>query len=87
MRLGSDELPWGAHSEPGVWVVFVVVVEPPGDLPERGERVRQRVDANIVALEGFDEASEMPFDSGLWTGVKQGTRLSAVTKSRVSLAV
>jgi hypothetical protein len=29
----------------------------------------------------------MPFDSGLWMGVKQGTRLSAIAKSRVSLAV
>src|SRR5829696_81285 len=37
-------------------MVVVVVLEPSGDLPERGERVRQGVHANIVALEGFDEA-------------------------------
>ncbi len=56
MSLGSDELPRGAHFEPGMRMVVVVVLEPPGDLPERGERIRQGVDANIVALEGFDEA-------------------------------
>ena len=39
--LGSDELPWGAHFEPGMRMVVVVVLEPSGDLPERGDRVRQ----------------------------------------------
>ena len=37
-------------------MVFVVVQEPSGDLPECGDRIRKRVDANIVSLEGFDEA-------------------------------
>ncbi len=34
-------------------MIFVVVLEPSGDL---AERVRQGIDANIVAFEGFDEA-------------------------------
>lgn len=37
-------------------MVLVVVLEPSGDLAERGDRIRQRIDANIVAFEGFDEA-------------------------------
>src|SRR3954449_10878978 len=37
-------------------MVFVVVQEPSGDLPECGDRIRKRVHANIVSLEGFDEA-------------------------------
>jgi hypothetical protein len=37
-------------------MVVVVVLEPSGDLPKRSERIRQGVDANIVAFEGFDEA-------------------------------
>src|SRR4051794_2645879 len=37
-------------------MVFVVVLEPSGDLPECGDRLRKRVHANIVSLEGFDEA-------------------------------
>ena len=38
-------------------MVFVVVQEPSGDLPECGDRIRKRVHANIVSLEGFDEAA------------------------------
>src|SRR5690606_16187264 len=38
-------------------------------------------------LKVFTNASDIPLDSGLFTGVKQGTRFSAVAKSRVSLAV
>ncbi len=37
-------------------MIFVVVLEPSGDLPECGDRIRKRVDANIVSLERFDEA-------------------------------
>ena len=37
-------------------MVVIVVLEPSGDLPERGDGVRQGVDANIVALERFSEA-------------------------------
>jgi hypothetical protein len=37
-------------------MVLVVVLEPSGELAERGDRIRQGVDANIVAFEGFDEA-------------------------------
>src|SRR3954452_6627230 len=37
-------------------MVFVVVQEPSGDLPECGDRIRERVHVNIVSLEGFDEA-------------------------------
>jgi hypothetical protein len=47
--------------------------EPLGDLPERGQRIRQSIDANIVELEGLTKLSEMPFDSGLCTGIEQGT--------------
>ena len=68
-------------------MVLVVVLEPSGELAERGDRIRQGVDANIVAFEGLTKLSDMSFDSGLWTGVKQAMRLSAVAKSRVSLAV
>ena len=37
-------------------MIFVVVLEPSGDFAQRGDRIGQRVDANIVAFEGFDEA-------------------------------
>src|SRR5689334_10199261 len=37
-------------------MVLVVVLEPSGDLAERCERIRQGIDANIVAFEGFYEA-------------------------------
>ena len=36
-------------------MVLVVVLEPSRDLAERGDRIRQRIDASIVAFEGFDE--------------------------------
>lgn len=67
-------------------VVFVVVEEPPGDLPEHGGGIRQGVHANIVAFEGSTKASAMPFDSGLATGV-HGTKPRARAKSGVSQAV
>jgi hypothetical protein len=63
--LSSDELPWGAHLKPRMWMVLVIVLKPSGDLPECGDRIRKRFDANIVSLERFDEALGMPFDSGL----------------------
>jgi len=34
----------------------VVVVDPSGDFPEHGLCIRQRVYANIITLEGFDES-------------------------------
>ena len=37
-------------------MVLVVILEPSGELAERGERIWQGIDANIVAFEGFDEA-------------------------------
>jgi hypothetical protein len=38
-----------------MWMVFVVVLEPSGDLPECGDRIRKRGDASIVSLERFDD--------------------------------
>ena len=38
-----------------MWMDLVIVLDPSGDLPEGGFTIRQWVDANIVALEGFDE--------------------------------
>lgn len=67
-------------------MVVVVVLEPSGELPERRDGVRQCIDANIVALEGFDEALGHAVGLRALDGVKQGTRLSATAKSRVSLA-
>lgn len=37
-------------------MVFVVILEPSGDFTECGDRIWQRIDASIVAFEGFDEA-------------------------------
>src|SRR5262245_16052864 len=60
----------------------------PGDLPENRSGIRQWMYASVVALECFvTKASAMPFDSGLRTGVKHGTRPRAAAKSSVSLAV
>jgi hypothetical protein len=70
-----------------VRIAFVVVLEPSSELAERGDRIQQGVDTNIVALQVLTELSDMPFDSWLWTGVKQAMRSSAAAKSRVSLAV
>jgi hypothetical protein len=39
-----------------MWMVFVIVLEPSGDLAECSDRIRKSVDANIVSLERFDEA-------------------------------
>jgi hypothetical protein len=36
-------------------VALVVIVEPPGDLPEHRSSIRQWMYASIVALECFDE--------------------------------
>ncbi len=68
-------------------VDLVAVLDPSGHLPERGWRIRKGADADAVPLEGFDEGLGDAFDSGLLTGVKHGTRLSATAKSLVSLAV
>ena len=59
--------------------------DPSGDLPKHRCGVRQRVHANIVALEGFDEGFRHAVR--LRTGVKHGIKFKAVAKSRVSLAV
>ena len=53
--LSPNELPGGDHSEPRVRVALVVIVEPPGDLPEHRSSIRQWMYASIVALECFDE--------------------------------
>jgi len=87
MCFGPDELPGGAHLEPGMGTVLVVVLEPPGDLAKRGAGVRQGADANIVALEGSDKGLRHAIGLWLATGVKHGARLSAVAKSWVFLAV
>ncbi len=49
--MDSDELAWRAHFVPGMWVVLVVILEPPVDLRQHRRRVGRRVDAKIVALE------------------------------------
>src|SRR5262245_9505717 len=53
--LRPNELPGGDHSEPRVRVALVVIVEPPGDLPEHRSSIRQWMYASVVALECFDE--------------------------------
>jgi hypothetical protein len=53
--LSPNELPGGDHSEPRVRVALVVIVEPPGDLPEHRSSIRQWMYASVVALECFDE--------------------------------
>src|SRR5262249_31621570 len=53
--LSPNELPGGDHSEPRVRVALVVIVEPPGDLPEHRSGIRQWMYASVVALECFDE--------------------------------
>ena len=54
-------------------MVFVVVQEPSGDLPECGDRIRKRVHANIVSLEGFDEAARgWPREFSVWISALRG---------------
>jgi hypothetical protein len=54
-------------------MVFVVVQEPSGDLPECGDRIRKRVHANIVSLEGFDEAARgWPREFSAWISALRG---------------
>jgi hypothetical protein len=63
-------------------VALVVVIEPPGDLPEHGSGIRQSMDASVVALEGFDE--------GFSDAVRRGEarhQAEAAAKLSVSLAV
>jgi len=66
---------------------LVVVSDPSGNLPKRRWGVRQRVRANIVALEGFDEGFRHTVRLRTADRVKQGTKFRAAGKSRVSLAV
>ena len=73
-------------------MVLVVVLEPSGDLAERGDRIRQRVDANIVAFEGFDEA--LRYSVRLWAldGREAGNKIErggevARFPGRVSAAI
>ena len=67
-------------------MVLVVILEPSGDLPECGNRIRKRVDANIVSLERFDEALGDAIRFRALHGNRAGHRLSATEKSRVSFA-
>ena len=50
------ELGWRAHAERGVRMDRVVVGDPSGDEPEHRGGVGQGRDADVVALEGFDES-------------------------------
>jgi len=52
MTITADQLRSGSLDKENL----IQVLEPCGDLPKRSERMRQGVDANIVAFEGFDEA-------------------------------
>ena len=65
---------------------FIIIFEPIGEHCDYGLGIRQDREASIIALEGFDEASEMPLDSGVRTGVKQG-QAEGRAMSSVSLAM
>ena len=67
-------------------MIFVVVRDRLGELLECGDRIRKRVHAFRALLEGFDEAlGDGDLIPGFESGVKQGTRLRAVAKARVSV--
>ena len=66
---------------------FVVVFDPSVDEPERCFGVRNLGYTDIVRLRVLTKASDIPFDWGLATGVKQGVRFSACANSLVSRAV
>ena len=81
------ELPGRAHAEPAVGVVVVVVGEPPVELSEHRDGVRQRVDANVVALERPDQGLGEAVALGTSDRGEAGLQAQRTGKSRVSLAV
>jgi hypothetical protein len=65
---------------------FVVVVYPIVDGCERDGGIRDGADPDVIALEGLHERLGDAMLSGLSTGVKQGSRFSAITMSSVLAA-
>jgi len=57
-----------------------------GQLRDDSLGIQARVYADIVAFEGADERSDMPFDCGLLAGVVRGTKPMSRAKARVSRA-
>lgn len=66
---------------------FVVVLDPSVDDSERSFYARKCCNADVAPLQGLTNASAIPFDCELGTGVKQGVRLSAWSNRMVSRAV
>ena len=56
-------------------MVLVVVLESSGEFAERGDRIRQGIDANIVAFEGFDEALRYAVRLGAFDGREAGNEI------------
>ena len=59
-------------------MVLVVVVEPSGDLVKRGRRIRDRMDADIVALKRFHErlAHTIALRAGHWREARDEVELN-----------
>ncbi len=87
MILSSDEFPGGPHLEPAMGMDFVVILDPSIDEAERGLRVRQGVDTNVVAFEGLHERFRHTIRFRTPHRREAAFRFSAAAKSRVSLAV
>ena len=65
---------------------LVVIFEPSLDGGQDSMGIRQRLDPDIIALEGLTSASAMPLLSGLSIGVKQAMRLRAMAMVTVLAA-
>ena len=81
------KLPRGSELQAGVRVDLAIIFDPIGEHCKDCVGIMQDVEASVIALERFDEASEMPLLSGLRTGVKSKVRPRARAMSAVSLAM
>jgi hypothetical protein len=57
-----------------MWMVFVVVLEPPRRLREDQLCIKTIMNVNIVQLQRLTSDSAMQLDCGYRTGVRHGTR-------------
>jgi hypothetical protein len=86
LRLVSDVFPRRSIGEPAVRVDFVVVGHPMSGSGYGGSGIGERIDAHVVALEGFHERLGDTVAPRAFDRVKQGSRLSASAMSMVLAA-
>ncbi len=80
---GSDVLPRGAETEAAVGVNLLVIGNPAFDGGKGSVRVGDGIDADVIALEGFDERLGDAVAFGAFDRGEAGTRSRASVRSTV----